>query len=131
MYASCDVGKFLNKENGTLDPSNFDYENLFGVKFGMDKKQRIQTFESGSSHGMALVAVDVDSKEVPTKWMFENSWGADYGHNGYLIFSDDWFNQYMFRLVLKKEYIDAKTLKILDQKPIMLPAWDPMFSADE
>jgi len=131
MYASCDVGKFLNKENGTLDPNNFDYESLFGVKFGMDKKARIQTFQSGSSHGMALVAVDVDKNEAPTKWMFENSWGADYGHNGYLIFTDEWFNEYMFRVVVKKEYIDAKTLKILDQKPIMLPAWDPMFSADE
>ncbi len=131
MYASCDVGKFLNKENGTLDPNNFDYESLFNVKFNMDKKARIQTFESGSSHGMSLVAVDVDKNETPTKWMFENSWGASYGYNGYLIFSDDWFNEYMFRVVIKKEYIDKKTLKILDQKPTMLPAWDPMFSADE
>ena len=131
MYASCDVGKQLNKENGTLDPDNFDYDRLFDVKFGMDKKARIQTFESGSSHGMALVAVDVDKDDKPTKWMFENSWGSSYGHNGYLIFSDDWFNEYMFRVVVEKEYIDAKTLKILDQKPIMLPAWDPMFSADE
>jgi bleomycin hydrolase len=131
MYASCDVGKQLNKENGVLDPNNFDYESLFDVKFGMDKKARIQTFESGSSHGMALVAVDVDKNEIPTKWMFENSWGAEYGHNGYLIFSDDWFNEYMFRLVVEKQYIDAKTLKILEQKPTMLPPWDPMFSADE
>jgi len=131
MYASCDVGKFLNKENGTLDPNNFDYESLFNVKFNMDKKARIQTFESGSSHGMSLVAVDVDKNEIPTKWMFENSWGSNYGYNGYLIFSDDWFNEYMFRVVIKKEYIDKKTLKILDQKPTMLPAWDPMFSTDE
>ena len=131
MYASCDVGKQLNKENGVLDPNNFDYESLFDVKFGMDKKARIQTFESGSSHGMALVAVDVDKDGKSTKWMFENSWGSSYGHNGYLIFSDDWFNEYMFRLVVDKKYIDAKTLKILEQTPIMLPPWDPMFSMDE
>ena len=29
----------------------------------MTKKQRIQTHDSGSSHGMALVAVEVDKDE--------------------------------------------------------------------
>ncbi len=131
MYASCDVGKQLEKKSGILDPNNFDYESLFNVKFGMDKKQRILTYESGSTHGMALVAVDTDNDENPTKWMFENSWGSANGHNGYLIFTDNWFNEYLFRLVILKKYVDPKTLKILEQKPILLPAWDPMFSADE
>jgi bleomycin hydrolase len=63
--------------------------------------------------------------------MFENSWGSANGHNGYLIFTDNWFNEYLFRLVILKKYVDPKTLKILEQKPILLPAWDPMFSADE
>ena len=131
MYASCDVGKQLNKETGILDPNNFDYESLFDVKFGMNKKERILTGESGSSHGMAIVAVDVDNNEKPTKWLFENSWGSSYGHNGYLIFTDNWFNEYMFRVVILRKYIDDKTLKILEQEPTLLPAWDPMFSADE
>lgn len=131
MYASCDVGKFLEKESGILDPENFDYESLFNVKFGMDKKERILTRESGSSHGMALVAVDVDKNEKPVKWMFENSWGSSYGHNGYLIFSDKWFDEYMFRVVVLKKYVDKKILDILKQEPIMLPAWDPMFLEDK
>ncbi len=37
----------LEKEGGYLDVNNYDYDALFGVEFGMDKKQRIQTFESG------------------------------------------------------------------------------------
>ncbi len=131
MYASCDVGKFLDKESGILDPENYDYESLFNVKFGMNKKQRIITRESGSSHGMALVAVDTDKDGKPTKWMFENSWGSSYGYNGYLIFSDKWFDDYMFRVVVLKKYVDKKILDILKQKPIMLPAWDPMFLEDE
>ncbi len=52
-------------------------------------------------------------------------------HNGYLTFTDEWFNEYMFRVVVKKEFIDAETLKLLDQKPIVLPPWYPMFQADE
>ncbi len=130
MYASCDVGKQLDVKDGVLDVNNYNYSALFGVKFGMDKKQRIITHESGSTHGMALIAVDVDKNEKPTYWQFENSWGTDRGHNGYLTFTDKWFDEYMFRVVVLKKFIDTKTLKILEQKPIMLPPWDPMFQSD-
>lgn len=131
MYSSCDVGKQLNKDAGILDIHNYDYESLYGVPFGMDKKARIITFESGSSHGMALMAVDVDENEKPIKWQVENSWGKDAGHNGYLTLTDEWFDEYFFRVVVLKKFIDAKTLKILDQKATLLPPWDPMFLGDE
>ena len=62
--------------------------------------------------------------------MIENSWGATSGHNGYLTATDEWFNEYMFRLVVLKKYIDPKTLEILKQTPVKLPPWDPMFSSD-
>lgn len=130
MYFSCDVGKQLDKDRGYLDINNYDYCSLFGVDFEMDKSQRIQTFESGSTHGMALVAVDIDSEEKPVKWLLENSWG-DSGFNGHLIMTDKWFSEYMFRLVIHKRYISEEVLKILEQEPIMLPPWDPMFSADQ
>jgi bleomycin hydrolase len=130
MYASCDVGKQLSKDAGTLDMNNFDYSSLYGVDFSMDKRERILSKESGSSHAMLLMAVDVDENENPTKWQFENSWGASYGHNGYLSFTDEWFNEYMFRLVIHKKFLDKTTLKVLDQKPIKLPPWDPMFLQD-
>lgn len=130
MYASCDVGKQLDVKDGVLDVNNYNYSALLGVSFGMNKKQRIITHESGSTHGMALVSVDVDKNETPTFWQFENSWGTDRGHNGYLTFTDKWFDEYLFRLVVLKKFIDDKTLKILSQKPIMLPAWDPMFNSD-
>ncbi|MDR3287475.1 MAG: C1 family peptidase [Prevotellaceae bacterium] len=130
MYFSCDVGKFLNREKGTLDVNNFDYESLFGTKFGMNKQQRIATFASGSSHAMSLIAVDVDDNGKSKKWMVENSWG-DTGYKGNLIISDEWFNEYMFRLVVEKQFVPSNILELLNQKPIQLPAWDPMFSADE
>lgn len=127
LYASCDVGKQLRREVGILDVDNFDFESVYGVKFGMNKSQRIQTGESGSSHGMALIAVDVDAREKPVKWQFENSWGPTAGEKGYLTFTDAWFNEYMFRFVVKKKYLDTKVLEIYGQKPEMLPPWDPMF----
>ncbi len=131
MYFSCDVGKFLNSGKGLLDVNNYDYASLFGTQFGMDKKQRIQTFASGSSHAMTLMAVDLDRNGTPKKWMVENSWGADNGYKGHLIMTDEWFNEYMFRLVVEKKYAPEKVLNILKQKPVRLPAWDPMFMNEE
>ncbi len=75
MYFSCDVGKFLDSGRGLLDVDNFDYESLMGTTFGMDKRRRVESFASGSSHAMTLVAVDLDADGRPKKWMVENSWG--------------------------------------------------------
>ena len=130
MYFSCDVGKFANSKKGVLDINNFDYESLMGVTFGMDKKERVQTHASGSSHAMTLIAVDIVEGK-PVKWMVENSWGPASGYQGNYIMTDEWFNEYMFRLVVEKKYVPADVLKMLDQKPVQLPAWDPMFAPEE
>ena len=130
MYFSCDVGKFLDRKRGVADLANFDYESLLGVKFTMDKKQRIQTHASGSSHAMTLIAVDLKDGK-PVKWMVENSWGESSCYKGNLIMTDEWFDEYMFRLVVERKYIPADLAGYLKQKPIKLPAWDPMVLGEE
>ena len=129
MYFSCDVGKQLNRQKGTCDLRNFDYESLFGVKYTMDKKQRIQTHASGSSHAMTLMAVNLVNGK-PDRWMVENSWGNT-GYKGHIIMTDGWFDEYMFRLVVEKKYVPADVMQMLQQEPIKLPAWDPMFLEEE
>ncbi len=130
MYFSCDVGKYLNRQKGTLDLKNYDYESLFRTSFPMNKRERIQTFASGSSHAMTLIAVDIDEAGKPRKWMVENSWGLKSGYRGNLIMTDEWFNEYMFRLVVERKYVPQDILEMLKQKPTMLPAWDPMFAPE-
>ena len=126
MYASCDVGKQHQRATGILDPDMYDYENLLGVKLKMDKKARILTRQSGSSHAMTLIACDTDKDDQPVKWEFENSWGRT-GNNGYLTFTDAWFDEYLFRIVIHKKYLSEKAVNSLKQKPVLLPVWDYMF----
>ena len=127
MYVSCDVGKQSDYKSGILDVNNYDYESLLGVSLQMDKKARILTRQSGSSHAMTLIGCDTDENDVPTKWEFENSWGAGSGNGGYLTFTDEWFDEYLFRIVLHRNYLSEKAIQALDSEPIMLPAWDYMF----
>lgn len=126
MYFSCDVGKFIDRPKGILDLNNYDYESLFDVKFGMDKAERIASKASASSHAMTLSGVDLDEKGNPKKWLIENSWGNT-GQNGYLIATDPWMDEYLFRLVIDKKYASPKVLKSLKQEPIALPSWDQLF----
>ena len=130
MYFSCDVGKFADRKRGVLDLANYDYESLLGTSFGMDKKERVMTHASGSSHAMTLIAVDIKDG-VPVKWMVENSWGASAGYKGNYIMTDEWFDEYMFRLVAEEKYVPADVLNMLKQEPELLPAWDPMFMPEE
>ena len=45
--------------------------------------------------------------------------------------TDEWFEEYMFRLVVNKKYLTQKILDILKQQPRLLPAWDPMFIEEQ
>ncbi len=45
--------------------------------------------------------------------------------------TDKWFDEYMFRLVIHKSFIDSKTLDVLDTEPVFLPPWDPMFAPED
>ena len=131
MYSSYDVGKQLDRKRGYLATDNFDYGTLFGTSFGMDKAQRISTFDSGSTHAMTLTAVDLDANGKPVKWKVENSWGADNGFSGCFIMTNDWFNEYMFRLVVDKKFASEQLQKEFDQKPTMLTPDDPLFQLED
>ena len=131
LYSSYDVGKFLDRKRGYADTENFDYASLFGTTFGMDKAQRISTFDSGSTHAMTLTAVDLDEKGKARKWKVENSWGASWGQQGYLIMTDRWFREYMFRLVVDKKYVPENILQAAETEPVMVMPEDPLFLPDE
>lgn len=131
MYSSYDVGKQLDRKRGYLDLDNFDYATLFGTKFPMNKAERISTFDSGSTHAMTLSAVDLDENGNPKKWKVENSWGPSNGHNGCLIMTNDWFNEYSFRLVVDKKYVPENILKAEQTKPVMVMPDDPLFQEDK
>ena len=131
LYSSYDVGKMLDRKRGYADTENFDYGSLFGTTFGMDKAERISTFDSGSTHAMTLTAVDLDKQGKAVKWKVENSWGATWGQQGCLIMTDRWLREYMFRLVVPNEFVPAKVMQAYQTAPVMVMPEDPLFLLDE
>lgn len=45
---------------------------------------------------------------------------------GYLIMTDEWFSEYVYEVVVDKKYLSSEVLEVMQQEPVMLPAWDPM-----
>ena len=130
MYSSYDLPQ-MDRNRGYMDLNLWDYSTLFDTQFPMNKAERISTFESMSAHAMTLTAVDLDKNGKPKKWKVENSWGAGNGQQGYAIMTEDWFREYMFRLVVDKKYVPENILKLKDEKPTMIPYDDPLFKAEE
>lgn len=121
----------MDRNRGYMDLDLWDYSTLFGLQFPMTKAERISTFESVSAHAMTLTAVDLDKNGKPRKWKVENSWGEGSGQQGYAIMTEDWFKEYMFRLVVDKKYVPENILKLKDEKPTMIPYDDPLFKVEE
>ena len=74
---------------------------------------------------MVLMGVDLD-KDKPVKWLVENSWGKDKGHEGYWSLYDNWFDEHLYMIVVKRAYVPKEILKSYQQMPIILPRWHPM-----
>lgn len=132
MYFSVDSEKQRDNKKAYCDLNNFDYNSLFGTSFNMPKADRIRTYESGSTHAMTLTAVDIGSNGRPTRWKAENTFGSSFGSNGgYVIMTNDWFEEYVFRLVALKKYASQKLTAAYAQKPIDVMPEDPLFGDDK
>lgn len=40
--------------------------------------------------------------------------------------TDDWFSEYVYEVVVDKRFLPDDVLKVMQQEPVVLPAWDPM-----
>ena len=125
VWFGCDVGKRFSREQGVLDMGIYDYENVFQTAFKMNKKTRLEYGDSEMTHAMLLTGVDI-KKRNSTKWKIENSWGTKSGNKGYMMMTDEWFDEYTYEIVVDKKYISKRLLKYLDMEPVALRPWDPM-----
>ena len=79
---------------------------------------------------MVLMGVDRQD-DKPVKWLVENSWGKEKGHDGYWSLYDNWFSEHVYTIVVKKSYVPAEVLKLYEQMPVVLPRWHPMASLSD
>ncbi len=126
VWFGCDVGKHLERELGVLDTSIFDFDALYGCEIRLDKAARLDYRDSMMNHAMVLAGVNLDDDGNPTHWRVENSWGQEGGDKGYLVMSDEWFDEYVYEVAVDVALLPKALRKVLSEEPIPLPPWDPM-----
>lgn len=129
----CDVVKYLNPIEELMDNKCYNYSLVFGDNFdGLTKEQSLQCGQSCANHAMVFVGVDIANDDVPIKWKVENSWGRHeevQNSTGYYTMSHEWFNRYVYNIVVQSKYVPKNILKQYKagvKHPVRLPLFDIM-----
>ncbi|GAA3635621.1 C1 family peptidase [Lactobacillus hamsteri] len=118
-----DVLKQMERKTGYLDSELYKTDDLFSVDTQMSKADRLATGEGYATHDMTLVGVDEDKGQI-RKWKVENSWGDKYGNKGFYIMSPQWFEDYVYDVVVNKKYLTKEQVEIAEGPAIDLKPWD-------
>lgn len=128
VWFGCDVGKYLEKDLGTMDMEVFDFSLVYGTVKGMSKVERLDYCDSLMTHAMVFTGVDISEGGLPLKWRVENSWSDKVGDKGFFQMSDAWFDEFNYEVVVHKSHVPTEILEALNQPPMALDPWDPMGS---
>lgn len=127
VWFGCDVGQFFNRSTGRLDLTSTNVFDLFDVKYDFSKEERLDYGESLMTHAMLFVGVEYDEeKDKALRFKVENSWGNKAGIEGYLVMSDEWFNEYMYQVLINKKHLSKEIVEAYEKEPTKLKPWDPM-----
>lgn len=126
VWFGCDVGKRLGRKLGVLAAELYRYDLVYGTEFTGDKAERVDYGQSVMTHAMVFTGVDLDDEGYPRKWRVENSWGEKLGDEGFMVMDDDWFDEFVFEVVVEKSYLSQAQRELLESEPVHLPPWDPM-----
>ncbi len=127
VWFGCDVMQHCDEAAGVMALDLYDFENLFDISLEMTKEQRYTTHESLPTHAMVIAGVDIHDGQ-PLKWKIENSWGTENhgkktGNNGYYCCSDEWFDNFVYEVAIRKDFLTAEQQKAFDADPIVWPYW--------
>ena len=126
VWFGSDVGHDGERELGIWSTGCFDYEGAFGMSLAMTKEERMDNRESAMGHAMCVTGVSLDENGAPVKWKIENSWSDERGEKGYFIMDDDWFDNFVYQAVIRREYVTDHILEALKTEPLHFYPWDPM-----
>lgn len=126
VWFGCDVGKLSERELGIMDNKIFNYDLTMGYYPEWTKELRLDYYESLLTHAMVFTGVNLDKDGKAINWQVENSWGDTPGKKGMFSMSDEWFDTFMYQIMIDKKYLPKEWREKLEGEVVELSPWDPM-----
>ncbi len=126
VWFGCDVGKISERQIGIMDMDTYNYELTLGYYPEWTKAGRLDYYESLLTHAMVFTGVNLDENGKALEWQVENSWGEKAGKKGMYSMSDEWFDTFMYQIMIDKKYLPKEWQDKLSQDAVELAPWDPM-----
>jgi bleomycin hydrolase len=124
VWFAADASAEGDKKKGLWLDDIENKSDLFGIDFSMSKADTLAYDNGTPNHAMVITGVDV-RHDAPVKWKIENSWGKKAGDDGWFVIDEKWFDKHVFQVIIDRRFVPPSLLALADQKPILLPPWDP------
>ncbi len=121
VYVNIYRNQFRDTSSGVLDTRLYDYKQTLGVT-PLTKEEGQNTNSIAFHHCMAICGVHIiDDK--PIRWKIEDSYGTECEYKGYNIMNDNYFEKYVFGIIIHKKYLSQEQLEAWNQQPIEFSMW--------
>jgi len=114
----------IDNTSGIMHPDLYRYDVLYGIDMNGTNVEKGLMGLIDANHDLVILGVDVQGDKV-IKWKVENSWGDEYGDSGIYFMYDGWMDKYVDGFIINKKFISPEILKILNQKPVVIPEDQP------
>ena len=125
VWFGCDAGKMIDKTTGMMDDNTFNISDVLNISYSFLKGEQLEYYQSVMNHAMLIVGIISKQQEI-VGFKVEDSHGNQVGRNGYFYMSLDWFEKYVYQVVIDEQYLSINERKLLDEEGICIMPWNPI-----
>ena len=114
VWFASDVTAQSLRKTGVLFNDILKTDETFHIDSNMKKGLRLSYYNSYSNHAMTFTGVNLVNNK-PNRWKVENSWGSENGDKGFYVMDDSWFDNYVYQVIIKKEYLPEDVVKTYEE----------------
>ena len=117
FYFTADTDAYSDKPAGVYSLDTYDIPSL-------TKEELFRSYGAVSAHAMAMCGVKVADDGTPERWVAQNSFGLKRGPDGLAVMDREWWQTYMFRMVVKTENLTPQQQTMQELTPETIPYWN-------
>lgn len=123
VYFGSYVFKCRNLKSGILDTRLYNYSDILNFK-KLFKKEALNLNDINMHHCMVFTGVNIINNK-PQRWKVEDSFGCNNELNGNYVMNDNFFNEFVFNVIINKKYLSKEQIEMLNQESIDFDLNDP------